>query len=246
MEKILIIAGCTAVGKSAFALSLAKHLNMEIISADSIQIYKGVNIATSKPTKEEKEQCKHHLIDFVAPFDNDFNVYKYVILAKQCITDILSRGKLPVVVGGTGLYIDSLLYGFDFASQRQIKEKTYQYEARCIFLETNRDVIYSKINRRVDKWVDDGLLDEIKALRSMGVDETNQCMQAIGYKEMLHFLSSDDMTLEQTIDLIKKNTRNYAKRQITWFNHNNFEHWDLSKQDKLIAELLTQYVDFKK
>ena len=115
MQKILIIAGCTAVGKSAFALELSNFLDMDIVSADSIQVYKGIEVATSKPTKQEERICKHHLINIVSPFEK-FNAFDFVQKAKECITEIASKGKLPVIVGGTGLYIDSLLYGFDFQS----------------------------------------------------------------------------------------------------------------------------------
>lgn len=240
MQKILIIAGCTAVGKSAFALELSNFLDMEIVSADSIQVYKGIEVATSKPTKQEERICKHHLINIVSPFEK-FNAFDFVQKAKECITEIALKGKLPVIVGGTGLYIDSLLYGFDFQS----KNKELQYDAKYIFLDDERENIYSKINLRVDKMLQNGLIDEVKKLRDIGLNEDCQCMQAIGYKEIWDYLEGRT-ALDEAITLIKKNTRNYAKRQLTWFNHNDCERVNINDKNQLIQTLIEFYPEYQK
>lgn len=239
MQKLLIIGGCTAVGKSDFALELSKYLKMEIISADSVQVYKGVEIATSKPTKAEMTQCKHHLVDFVSPF-NTFNAYDFVQNATKAIDEISKSGKLPVIVGGTGLYIDSLLKGFDFQGASQPPKYNFKY----IFLNDNRENLYSKINRRVDKMMQAGLIDEVKALRKIGVTKECQCMQAIGYKEIWDYLDGE-ITLDAAVDLMKKNTRNYAKRQVTWFKNNGLaEEWFQKDREKLTASLLEYFKEF--
>ena len=146
MQKVLIIAGCTAVGKSAFALELSKSINMEIISADSVQVYRGIEVATSKPTKAEERICPQHLINIVSPFEK-FNAFNFVDLAKKAIAEIAGRRNLPVVVGGTGLYIDSLIFGYDFVSDRT---HLSDYEFKFVLIEQDRDILYSRINQRVD------------------------------------------------------------------------------------------------
>lgn len=241
MQKLLVIGGCTAVGKSNFALKLSEYLNMEIISADSIQVYKGLEIATSKPTLQEQQKCKHHLIDIVSPFDN-FNAYNFVEEAKKSIQLISNKGKLPVIVGGTGLYIDSLIYGFDFETAKHKSNYDFYY----VYLTDERENIYRKINIRVDKMIEKGLMNEVKALRKIGVTENCQCMQAIGYKEIWNYLDGE-YSLEQAIDLIKKNTRNYAKRQNTWFSHNkDCLQWNVKDEEKLIDYLIKMYPEYKK
>lgn len=241
MQKILVISGCTAVGKSDFALNLSKILNMEIISADSVQVYKGIEIATSKPTKEEMAQCKHHLVNFISPFET-FNAYDFVENATKAIDEIAEKGKLPVIVGGTGLYIDSLLKGFDFQGSKQPPQYDYKY----IFLNDDRANIYSKINKRVDKMMQAGLVLEVKALRKIGVNKDCQCMQAIGYKEIWEYLDGET-TLETAVELMKKNTRNYAKRQVTWFKNNGLaEEWFIADKDKLINYLVQNFQEYQK
>ena len=241
MQKLLIIAGCTAVGKSDFALKLSQKLNMEIISADSVQVYKGIEIATSKPTKQEMEKCKHHLVDFVSPFEN-YNAYNFVCDAKNAIDLISKQNKLPVIVGGTGLYIDSLLYGFDFAGTKNKPIFDFKY----IFFNDNRETIYSKINQRVDKMLASGLVNEVKALRKIGVAKDCQCMQAIGYKEIWSYLEGE-ISLEDAVNLMKKNTRNYAKRQLTWFRQEqDKEEWLACDSEKLIDYLVNYFAEYKK
>ncbi len=215
LEKILIIGGSTAVGKSEFALTLSKKLKMEIISADSIQVYKGLKVGTSKPSEDEKKICPHHLIDIV-PTNSTFNAYNFMFLSKQLITQILSRGNLPVIVGGTGLYIESLLYDYNFKKKERSNQAVYDYT--LLILNQNREKLYKKINKRVDKMIQNGLVEEVKMLKESGLIENNQCSTAIGYKEILAYLN-DEYSLECAIEKVKQNTRNYAKRQITWFKH---------------------------
>ena len=241
MQKVLIIAGCTAVGKSAFALELSKHINMEIISADSVQVYKGIEVATSKPTRAEERICPHHLINLVSPFES-FNAFNFVDLAKKVIKEIANRGNLPVIVGGTGLYIDSLIFGYDFVGN---KSNLSDYEFKFILIEQERDALYSRINQRVDMMIENGLVDEVKKLREIGINLDCQCMQAIGYREIWSYLDGE-ISLNEAIALIKKNTRNYAKRQITWFNHNDCERWNVKDLDALYKELLDIYPEYKK
>ena len=240
-QKLLVISGCTAVGKSDFALELSKSLNMEIISADSIQVYKGIEIATSKPSQKEQQICKHHLINIISPFET-FNAFDFVNLAKKSIVDIAKQQKLPVIVGGTGLYIDSLLYGFDF----ETSQKNTIYNYKYILLNNDREEIYRRINLRVDKMLNNGLVNEVKALRNIGVTQDCQCMQAIGYKEIWSYLEGE-ISLEDAITLIKKNTRNYAKRQLTWFRHEkNIEEWQVKDEQKLIDYLVNSYKEYVK
>jgi len=240
MQDLLVIGGCTAVGKSAFALELSEKLNMEIISADSVQVYKGLEIATSKPTKLEQQKCRHHLINIVSLFDS-FNAYDFVLQAQKAIDAIVKQGKLPVIVGGTGLYIDSLLFGYDFKST----EKNYKYNYEYIFYNDDREKIYRRINIRVDKMIKNGLVNEVKALRNLGLSKDNQCMQAIGYKEMWDYLDGD-ISLDEAVSLMKKNTRNYAKRQTTWFKNNGSKEWLASDKDALIKYLMNRFNKYKK
>ena len=277
MNKILIIAGPTASGKTEFAIKCAKEFNGEIISADSMQIYKKLNIGTAKPSKEETKQAVHHLIDFVDPSEN-FSVQQYVSSAKIEIDNIISRGKLPIIVGGTGLYIKSLIYPYSFASspknedlrselnklaeekgvdyvyglletkdpesaykihprdtkrviraleicmstgkkksELNIEENKKEYDYLMLVLNPDRNILYDKINNRVDKMFDLGLEEEIKMLvNNKVVTKDSQCMQAIGYKEFFDYFENKT-TYEELKESIKKHSRNYAKRQITFF-----------------------------
>ena len=277
MKKILIIAGPTASGKTEFAIKCAKEFNGEIISADSMQIYKKLNIGTAKPSKEETKQAIHHLIDFVDPSEN-FSVQQYVSYAKIEIDNIISRGKLPIIVGGTGLYIKSLIYPYSFASspknedlrselnklaeekgvdyvyglletkdpesaykihprdtkrvirtleicmstgkkksELNIEENKKEYDYLMLVLNPDRKILYDRINNRVDKMFNLGLEEEIKMLvNNKVVSKDSQCMQAIGYKEFFDYFENKT-TYEELKESIKKHSRNYAKRQITFF-----------------------------
>ncbi len=222
MENILLIGGCTGVGKSAFALELSKSLNIEIISADSIQVYKSLNRGTSKPTELEKKLCPHHLID-ILDVNQNFNAYNFVELAKKKITEISRRGNLPVIVGGTGLYLECLLYGYSFDKTKS-NEKTINYNYKLIVLNQDRAKLYERINQRVDIMIKNGLIEEVTDLYNRGITIDMQCMNAIGYKEIFMYLNGE-ITKEDAIELIKKRSRNYAKRQITWFKHMKEAEW---------------------
>lgn len=273
-KKILAISGPTAVGKTALAIRLAKELDGEIISCDSMQIYKGMDIGTAKPTHEELSCVRHHMIDVVSP-DVDFSCAEYKTMATEAIEDILSRGKLPIFCGGTGLYLESVLYNGGFSEapadkeirerlskntpeenwkrlieidpeaaakthmnnlprviraleiydstgitktewDRRSKEKASDYDARIIVLyASDREVLYDRINRRVDIMLEDGLVEEV---RHLGLSSTSTAGQAIGYKEITQYFEGH-LTLEAAVDKIKQASRNYAKRQQTWWRH---------------------------
>lgn len=285
MKKVLIITGPTAVGKTKYAISLAKAFNGEIISADSMQVYKGMDIGSAKPDKDELSEARHHLISIVEPFD-DFTVAKYQRLAKGCIDAIISRGKLPIIAGGTGLYINSIIYDMDFsetkgnedlreelenivlkdgkdalherlkavdpsaadrihpnnikkviraievaetrgkgiASFRESFIKNKKYDFIMIGLSQDRKLLYEKINARVDQMMEIGLLSEVKALMEKGLTIDYNSMRGIGYKELIEFLGGST-SLDNAVNLIKQNSRNYAKRQMTWFKRYDDMSW---------------------
>lgn len=295
---LISVIGPTASGKTGLAVELAKHFNGEVVSADSMQIYKGMQIATAKPTIQEMQGIKHHLIDFLQP-DQTYSVAMYVNDAKKCINDIHSRGKLPFVVGGTGLYVDSLLNNvkfseeerdrkicdelneiyktqgvdalldilseFDDKSAHRLKaEKNPKRIIRAIeFYKTtgktiteqieksklepspyntiklglnfkDRQVLYDRINKRVDLMLDNGLLDEAKKVLSNDLSQTS--VKAIGYKELIPYFNCEK-TLEDCVENLKRETRRYAKRQITWFKRDKEINWlyvdELSPDDLL-------------
>lgn len=273
-KKIIIICGPTASGKTALAVECAKLLNSEVISADSMYIYKGLNIGTAKPTVEEMQGVKHHVIDVVEP-NETFTVSDYKNIAKPIIDNLINQNKVPIICGGTGFYINSILYDLSYGNGQgnpEIREKyktlaiehgnqfvydilqkydpesakklhfndqkrviraleiyesgikksdicdelkpNYNYSAYSV--DYDRETLYNRINKRVDLMVNLGLIEEIKSLLNSGISKDNQCMQAIGYKEILDYLDGN-CNLSQAIETIKLNTRHYAKRQITFF-----------------------------
>jgi tRNA dimethylallyltransferase len=275
MAKVLVICGATASGKTALSVACAKAFDGEIISADSLLVYKGLNIGTAKPSMDERAGVPHHLIDVVEPTQS-FSVSDYEAIALPILENLLAKGKTPIICGGTGFYINSLLYKSQFGNvganealrleyerlaethgkeyvhailqekdpqsaaklhpndvKRVIraleiydvtgKAKSEQQDApvprfdfAAVSIDYPRDTLYNRINLRVDAMFKDGLIDEVKALLSMGVTEEMQCMQGIGYKEVAEGLRIGATEAEMK-ELIKKNTRNYAKRQITFF-----------------------------
>ena len=285
MDKIIAIAGPTAVGKTKFAIEIAKKFNGEIVSCDSMQLYKYMDIGSAKPTTDELAQVPHHLVDIIDPRD-DFSVAQYQILAKNAISDIISRGKLPVISGGTGLYLNSLLYEMDFskspdndnfrkeleqisresggdvlhemlrkqdpmAAERihpnntkkiiralerlhegegsvkpfeQVRQETADYEPILIGLTRDRAELYERINRRVDILMSRGLADEVFRLIRMGLTADHISMKAIGYKELISYFNGE-YPLEKAIENVKKNTRHYAKKQLTWFRRYDKIKW---------------------
>lgn len=283
-NKIIIIAGPTAVGKTEFAIETALHFNGEVVSCDSMQLYKYMDIGSAKPTQEECSRVRHHLIDQVDPRE-DFSVLTYEKLAKNAIKDILSRGKIPVIAGGTGLYLNALLYDMDFSEEpadlmlrknleNEFKEKgamylydklknldydsasrihpnntkkviraieaatlgkpiqdisknlkkSSLYDPILIGLTRERTELYHRINMRVDILLKQGLLEEVRKLMDMGLDESDISMKGIGYKEIIGFFNGA-YCLDEAVELVKKNTRHYAKRQLTWFKRYENMKW---------------------
>lgn len=283
MSKLILVVGATASGKSQIGVNLAKKYNGEIISCDSMQVYRDMNIGTAKITSEEMQSIPHYMIDIVNA-DAQFSVGEYASMADEAINDIISRGKVPIIVGGTGLYVDGILYSMTFGGDKNIeiraelesqfalygkeymhsmlaeidpidaqkihpnnvkrvlraleiykttgtcksnlqeKNKDLKYEVCMIALDVDRNVLYQRIDTRVDKMFEIGLLNEVKQLLSNGVGFENQSMQAIGYKEFKNYFNATK-TLEETIEIIKQNSRNYAKRQLTWFKKYDFAKW---------------------
>ena len=266
MQKILIILGPTAVGKSDVSIHLAKKFNGEIISADSVQVYKGLDIGSAKITKEEMNGIVHHCIDIKDPND-DFSVFDFVELTKKKIAEIANRGKFPIIVGGTGLYVRALLGGYTFGGagkqkdfrdelekksvdelyeilllkdEKRAKELSLndkkriiraleiiefgnnpqstkcEYDAIVINLCMERQKLYERINRRVDIMLEAGLVDEVKKLLENGVKKDCLGLQAIGYKQVVSFLAGE-IDYKAMAEDIKQKTRNYAKRQMTFF-----------------------------
>ncbi len=275
MKKILVICGATASGKTRLAVDCALKLGTEIISADSQLIYKDLNIGTAKPTKDEIHGIKHHLIDIVSPNDN-FSVNDYERLASPIVKKLLSENKIPIICGGTGFYINSLLFDFGYgnvAANPEIREKyakyfdiygkealfkkleeydpetakklhindtkriiraleiyevsgkkkseqddklIAKYEYVAVAINYPREQLYNRIDLRVDEMFENGLLNEVKDLLKNGINENCQCMQAIGYKEVMFGLKNG-ISQSTMRDIVKQNTRHYAKRQITFF-----------------------------
>ncbi len=275
MNKVLVICGATASGKTSLAVECAKKLNTEVISADSQLIYKGLNVGTAKPTAEEMCGVKHHMIDIVEPSES-FNVGNYREKALPIMKKLLSENKIPVICGGTGFYINSLLFDFSYGNiegseevrrryaefldqngkealferlkevdpetaeklhvndvKRVIraleiyelsgKRKSEQHDNMvsafnylAVAINFKREELYDRINKRVDTMLENGLVEEVEGLLSRGIDEKYQCMQAIGYKEVVLGLKNGDLRSTMR-DIIKQNTRHYAKRQIVFF-----------------------------
>lgn len=288
MKKIVCVVGPTASGKTRFAIDYAKEHNGEIVSCDSMQIYKYMDIGTAKATEAERAEVRHHMIDFLEP-DISYSVADFVKDAIVCIDDILSRDRLPVLCGGTGLYVDSIINNVSFSEEEkddeyreELKEiertkgkdflyemlkkadeeearkvhpnnvkrvmraleicktrgmtKTEsdrlslgekRYDAKIYGLSVEREVLYDRINKRVDKMIEDGLLEEVKKLLSMGIKKEATSMQAIGYKELVRHLEGE-LSYDEAIELIKRESRHYAKRQMTWFRRNPSIQWLVS------------------
>lgn len=286
MDSVIVILGPTASGKTSLSVNLAKQINGEIISADSMQVYKYMDIGTAKPNMEEREGITHYLMDEVLP-DEEFSVATYKELALNYIQLILKKGKIPIIVGGTGLYINSLIYNIDFTEtvsdwnlreeltkvaeekgnaflHDQLKEidpdaalRIHENDTKRIIraievfkctgetitkhqslsrqipppynfillgLEMNRDRLYERINQRVDAMFTDGLVNEVEKLMELGYDKSSVAMQGLGYKEVLQYLRGE-ITLDEVIYIIKRDTRHYAKRQMTWFRRLKQIHW---------------------
>lgn len=302
---LIVIGGPTASGKTDLAIEIAKKINGEIVSADSMQVYKYMDIGTAKPTKLQMQGIKHYLIDEIYP-DDEFNVAIFKSKAKEYIEQIYKFGKVPVLVGGTGFYIQAVvndndftdkeadtlyrdklyeearvmgnqylhnkLKQVDFISAQKIhynnvkrviralefyeqtktpisvhnnieKQKVSPYKLKYILLDLDRQILYDKINLRVNKMIKDGLVDEVKSLLDRGYSENLVSMQGLGYKELVPFIKNE-LSIEKAIDEIKKRTRHFAKRQFTWFKHQCDGTWfdasnlNIEKVLKSIEEVL--------
>lgn len=221
MNKIIVIVGPTAVGKTKLSLVVAKRFNGEIINADSTQIYKELNIATAKIEPSEREGVPHHLIDLKS-LEEDYTVYHYQQDSRKIIENILANKKTPIMVGGTGLYIKASLYDYKF-NQEKNKSNYLLYDVIFIGLTTTREKLYENINQRVDVMVEKGLIAEAKKIYNLNI-KTKAVMTPIGYKELFLYFDGKK-TLEESLELIKQRSRNYAKRQYTWFNNQMKINW---------------------
>ena len=304
-KKIVVICGPTASGKTALSIALAKAFDGEVVSADSMQIYRGMDIDTAKPTREEMDGVPHHMLDVAEPGEQ-YSVSRYVEEATAYVEDILARGKLPIVCGGTGLYIDGLIRGTDYQPAgtdngiREELEKEWEgqggeammarlaqvdpdsaarlhlsdkrrilralevwlatgetitvhnartkaipprFDAVMIGLNTEpRDILYGRIDRRVGVMLEQGLLQEVRDLLEAGLLE-GTAAQAIGYKELLaHFRG--EMTLEDAADLIRQKSRNYAKRQLTWFRRDERVKWIVYNAPQAAQTVLQEATEY--
>ena len=240
-EKLIVILGATATGKSSLALKLAEELGTEIISADSMLVYKNFDIGTAKPSPEELRRVKHHFVDILDAHEI-FSVADFQSRARELITQLNRAGKIPIVVGGTGLYIQSLLEGYEFndiaedgriaKSRESFFKRTGElvYDAAVLGLEIDRAELYRRINARTRAMIDAGLIEEVRRLLAGGIDRNAQAMLGIGYKETIEYLDGR-ATLEETIEKISQATRNYAKRQSTWFRRMKYIEWHCAADD---------------
>ena len=283
--KVIVICGPTASGKTSLSIELAKKINGEIVSADSMQIYKDMNIGTAKPTIEEMQGIKHYLLDFVSP-EERYSVAQYKQDAKRAIKEIIKKGKTPIIVGGTGLYVDSLIYEIEYndikideeyrnkleaivekngleelykkaleidpvamekiskndkkrimrileiykatgktKTQQELesRKKPVEYDYRIFAINWDREILYQRINKRVDIMIEQGLVNEVKNILDK-YDKFPTAMQGLGYKEVVDYINGI-YTKEEMIEKIKMETRRYAKRQLTWFRKNKQTIW---------------------
>ncbi len=305
---LVILTGPTAVGKTALSIKLAQKINGEIVSADSMQVYRGMDIGTAKITESEMQGIRHHLIDIIEP-DEEFNVVRFKEAAKKACDDIIKRGKVPVLTGGTGFYIQALLYNVDFSYEEDdgtrkkledlakseegrdmlydiLKEKDPEsaelihknntkriiralefyhstgrkisshnkderqkepyYNAAYFVLNTDRQVLYERIDRRVDKMLSEGLLDEVKALKNAGMTRDMVSMQGLGYKEILSYLDGE-ISYDEAVRILKRDTRHFAKRQLTWFRRERevlmIDKENFKSDDEILDYMLNELKD---
>lgn len=301
-KPLIILTGPTAVGKTALSLKLAKAVNGEMISADSMQVYRFMDIGTAKIKPDEMQGIPHHLIDVLEPTE-DFNVVAFQNMAKQAIEDIYAKGKVPIVVGGTGFYIQALLYDISFeetevstyrreltdyyenygahalheklrdidpVSYKEIhennvkrviralefyhdtgypisqhnmeqRERTSPYNFVYFVLNDDRSLLYERIEKRIDQMLDEGLVEEVQHLLDYGCKPEMVSMQGLGYKEVIPYLSGE-CTLDEAVYILKRDTRHFAKRQLTWFRRERDVTWvdrtHFSSEDKILAFML--------
>jgi len=301
-QPLYIVAGPTAVGKTALGFELATRLDLEVVSADSMQVYKYMDIGTAKVTHDEMRGIKHHLIDILEPTE-PFHVVEFKNRATQAIEDIYSRGKTPIIVGGTGFYVQALLYDIEFEDEgedssirselqkiadtrgpeelhrilaeidpetadtlhynnvkrviraiefakqtgtkisdhnAEQRKRESKYDFRYIVLNDNRELVYDRIDRRVDIMMDRGLLEEVQNLVNMGCTADMTSMQGIGYKQILRYLDGE-YDLDEAIRIIKRDSRHYAKRQLTWFNREKDLIW-INRSEYQDADSQAEYI----
>ncbi|MBR4905142.1 MAG: tRNA dimethylallyltransferase [Selenomonadaceae bacterium] len=227
-EKIIVILGATSTGKSSLALELAEKFKTEIISADSMAVYRNFNVGTAKPTQAELERVPHHLID-ILDAEEKFSVGEFIRRAGKIISELNLRGKVPIIAGGTGLYIQALVEGYRLSEGKSLISHYKQtgelvYDAQIYGLTTDRAELYERINQRTAKMFIDGLVDEVKNLLASGVSPKAQAMSGIGYKETVEYLQGG-ATLEETVLKVAQATRNFAKRQLTWYRRMKYIKW---------------------
>ncbi|MGX0910008.1 tRNA (adenosine(37)-N6)-dimethylallyltransferase MiaA [Staphylococcus caprae] len=298
---LVVVVGPTASGKTELSIEIAKKFNGEVISGDSMQVYKHMDIGTAKVTRDEMDGIPHHMIDILEP-DESFSAYEFKKRAEACIEDIINRGKLPIIAGGTGLYIQSLLYNYAFedetvspekmqivhaqlaelkqynneelhhylasfdsesaehihpnnrkrvlraieyylktkkllSSRKKVQQFTENYDTLLIGIEMSRETLYFKINKRVDIMLGHGLFKEVQQLVEQGF-ETSQSMQAIGYKELVPVVKGN-MNMDDAVEKLKQHSRQYAKRQLTWFKNKMNVHW-LNKETMSLQMMLDE------
>ena len=309
--KLVIIAGPTAVGKTEISIQLAHAINGEIISADSMQVYKRMDIGSAKIMPDEMQGIRHHLIDVLEPTE-EFNIVRFQKMAKMAVDEIISKGKIPILVGGTGFYIQSLLYDIDFREEENIdatirsslqlfaetngkealherlkeidpeaaeaippgnvkrviraiefykthhekisshnkeqKEKESPYDFAFFVLTDERPLLYERIDKRVNLMLEKGLIDEVRALKSEGLTRSHISMQGLGYKEILAWLEGE-ISLDEAVYILKRDTRHFAKRQITWFKRERDVKWldksEFEHNDDAVLEEMIKYLKNK-
>ena len=305
-QSLIILTGPTSVGKTGLSIRLAAELSGEIISADSMQVYRHMDIGTAKITKEQMRGIPHHLIDILEPTE-EYNVSRFKDEASKAVSRISQRGKLPVIAGGTGFYIQALLYDIDFSDNAQTdyrrelfaaaseygneylfeklkevdpkaasylhandvkrvtralefyketgmrisehndneRKKEPIYDHAYFVLNMPREQLYNNIDRRVDDMIENGLVDEVRRLKDMGCTEDMVSMKGLGYKEILRFLNGD-ISLDEAVYTIKRDTRHFAKRQLTWFKRERDVIWinkdEFDDDDDRIAEFIKEHL----
>lgn len=309
--KLIILAGPTAVGKTDNSIRLAKAVNGEIISADSMQVYKRMDIGSAKIMPEEMQGIQHYLIDVLEPTE-EFNIVRFQTMAKEAMAEIYAKGKIPILVGGTGFYIQSLLYDIEFKEEEEANtalrdelqrfadangkealherlkvvdpesaeaipagnvkrviralefyethhekisahnaeqaEKESPYNYAFFVLTDDRKLLYERIEKRIDIMLEKGLIDEVKALQAEGLNRNFVSMQGLGYKEILAYLEGE-ISLEEAVYILKRDTRHFAKRQITWFKREKDVKWldksEFGHNDDAVFEEMMEYLKEK-
>lgn len=308
MRDLFIIAGPTAVGKTKISVEIAKELNGEVVSADSMQIYRYMDIGSAKVSKEEMQNIPHYMIDIVDP-SQEFSVAEYKEMAQGTIEDIFKRSKVPILAGGTGLFINSIICNYNFTEVskdeeyrafltnladkngkeyvhdllKEVDPESYKrlypndlkrviralevfkltgkpigafatderilydipYDLHYYVITMDRKKLYNNINKRVDIMLENGLIEEVQKLRQLGFTPEMQSMKGIGYKEILYYLDGK-ISLSDAVELIKQGSRNYAKRQLTWFRKDKRAIWinkdDFNNDDQIIQHIIEQYI----